>query len=702
MQTLCYRIDPVAVASDAVELDATAARFLGFWAAWPYPVRLISRLMPQRYQGREVQLGAQLAPLDRARRQGVAHRDAWRWQHLLAERQRYTAPAATQPLMCEHYLVTWAPPEVLAPTVQTRIERAFLTTATPTTLPAFWQHRPVERLRQLDPRTPGDPYLAVLMAHAVRGRWDLHTWHALLALDQPLVLAIDIQTPPKAGFRGTARRVSEAEDALDYLTEKNPRDRHARLARGDAEVANDALAREFIHQLGYAVLLEGPTERVLDQAVQQVEASVGTHLQLTRSPGVQAAQLQFFTAAPRAAIRAPLPTNPAPSHGVAHKTPFAVVRQARDHGLCWGTDRQTGLLHHAEVALSRKRNSSLVCLGRPGFGKTTLMLGQCGRLAVDGTQIVLLEPADRARLLAEAIGDTRACQWVDVAADPAINIPDPASSDPLEQRHAIARRLGVARGTALSDIENALIDQAMEHPRMYGADYHTLAMITPADAPLLDDLVVALQDVLAASTDPQEQHDGRRLVYFITKTLLGTARGVYGRRTTVPTSFHADVTLYSFNNANPVILQLLYDVVFSRLNRFIRRPGRDRPLIMAMDEVRHMLAIKTLAEELIKAFKEWRNFFAAAWLFDQDIETFLAEGGWGRYIVNTATMRLFFRLDGAGMELVEQVFGQRLGPQMLQRIRTLAQGEYIGLWEEDVRTLHYGLNRVEADILTQL
>jgi len=354
------------------------------------------------------------------------------------------------------------------------------------------------------------------------------------------------------------------------------------------------------------------------------------------------------------------------------------------------------------MALARKRNSSLVCLGRPGFGKTTLMLGQCGRLAVDGTQIVLLEPADRARLLAEAIGDTHACQWVDVADNPAINIPDPASSDPLEQRHAIARRLGVARGTPLSDIEHALIDQAMEHPRMYGAAYHRLPTSTPADAPLLEDVVVALNDVLSASTDGQAQQDGRRLLYFITKTLLGAARNVYGRRTTVPTSFHTDVTLYSFNNANPVILQLLYDVVFSRLNRFIRRPGRERPLVMAMDEVRHMLAIKTLAEELIKAFKEWRNFFAAAWLFDQDIETFLAEGGWGRYIVNTAAMRLFFRLDGAGMELIEQVFGQRLGPQMLQRIRTLGQGEYVGLWEEEIRELHYDLNVLEAEILTQL
>jgi len=718
MQTLCYRIDPVAVASDATSLDATAARFLDFWAAWPHPVRLISRLMPQRYQGREAQLGAQLAPLDRARAAGTAHRDAWRWRHLLAERQRYTAPAATQPLMCEHYLVTWAPTDVLAPTVQTRIERAFMTTATPTTLPTFWQHQPVERLRHLAPRVPGDPYLAVLMAHAVRGRWDLHTWHALLGLDLPLVLAIDIQTPPKAGFHGTARKVSEAEDALDYLAEKNPRDRHARLARGDAELANDALAREFIHPVGYVVLAIAETERLLDQAVQQVEAAVGTHLQLTRSPGVQAAQLHFFTTAPRVAIRAPLPTNPAPSHGVAHKTPFAVVRQARATSTCWGTDQQTALLHHYDLGLDRKQNGSLLCLGRPMYGKTTFMLAQSLRLATEGYQIVLMEPASRGRLLRDAIGDERSCRYTDLHATPSINILDPIAAPAGDQgddqppaaraqRDFIVRNLEIALGNTsggntvavrpFTNSERGLIDLAIRTDAVYGAQCYKLDTMTSATAPRLRALVAALLDLGRAG-----RADALALADEIDTNLLGTAARIYDAPTTLPHSFDRDVTLYSFNNADAGMLPLLYNYVFSQLNRYIRRPGRTRPLVVPIDEVWYMLAIGSLAEWLAQGVKTYRNFYAALWLFDQNIDTFLGKDAeWGRFVTDTTAIRLFFRCDGEGTKLIQDAYRGRLLPAHIQRIQTLAQGEYVGVFEEEIVTLDYTLNALEARVLTK-
>lgn len=715
MQTWCFQIESQPVPDDQNTMDAVAMRFAEFWAQWPHAARLISRLVPERYAARDQAIHDQLRPLDAARRSGTPHPDAWRWPHLMAERQRYVLAAQLRPLRLKHYLLTWTPSHVDGDALQARLQNAFMTTATPSTLPSLLPARPMERARVLVPRQPGDPYQTVMMAYQMRGQWDLQAWHALLALPFPLTLIIDIQTPPKAGYRGMGHKVDDAEAALATINEKR-RDRHARAAEQDARAANAALSRQFVHEVGYLVHFYADTERQLDQQTQAVEAATTAHFTWTRCAGVQAAQLHFLSTRQRAAIRAPLPTNPVISTLLARKTPFAIGRQATDEGLCWGMDFKTGLLHHYDPGLDRKQNGSFILLGRPKYGKTTTGWSLAIALVVLlNYKVVVLEPANRGRLIAQAMGDRAACQHVDVATDLALNIPDPLSTDPLEQRDAIVRRLSIALGKlvmrndrqevetrVMSDVDEVLIDRAMEHPRMYGERYHRLATMTPAEAPLLSDLVVALQDVVANAPDDHERHDGQRLVYLITNKLLRAASHVYGRHTTVPTTFDAPLTVYSFNNANAAVMPLLYDTVFGRLNRYIRRPGRTQPLVMIMDETRHMRTIRALEEALVKAFKEWRNFFAAAGLIDQDIETFLAEGSWGRYIINTAAMRLFFRMDGAGVQLVDEVFGGRLGPERIQRLSTLGQGEYIGMWEDDVHELHYDLNPHEQAILTQL
>ncbi len=270
MQTVCYQIEPFQVANDDATLNATAARFLDFWATWPHPTRLLSRLTPQRYAGRVERIGRQL----RTMRSHVddAHASAWRQRWLLTQRSLYDAVHHGGALMLKHYLLTWVPDDLDLPTLHTRIERCFLTEATPTRLPPVWLHHPLERLHALHPNQPGDPYLAVLMGYDVQGTWNLLTWQALLQLDVPLTVAIDIHTPPKEGFRGTNRAVGDAEDALDHVATKQPHDRRARQARDDAGAANDQLSHQFVHHVGYAVLAEAPTERALQRATQTIDA----------------------------------------------------------------------------------------------------------------------------------------------------------------------------------------------------------------------------------------------------------------------------------------------------------------------------------------------------------------------------------------------------------------------------------------------
>jgi hypothetical protein len=78
-------------------------------------------------------------------------------------------------------------------------------------------------------------------------------------------------------------------------------------------------------------------------------------------------------------------------------------------------------------------------------------------------------------------------------------------------------------------------------------------------------------------------------------------------KATMPTTFDADVMLYSFNNRDPQVLPLLYDTVFGQLNRYIRAPGRTRPLVVQIDEVWYMLAIDSFAQWLAQGVKRYRT-----------------------------------------------------------------------------------------------
>src|SRR3712207_9333163 len=90
------------------------------------------------------------------------------------------------------------------------------------------------------------------------------------------------------------------------------------------------------------------------------------------------------------------------------------------------------------------------------------------------------------------------------------------------------------------------------------------------------------------------------------------------------------------------------------------------------------------------------------WLADQNAETFVGgneAGGtsnWGAFVTDNTAIRLFFRLDGAGADIVERAYRGRLEPRHLQRMRTLGQGEYIGLFEDEVRHVRFDLLPLEA------
>jgi hypothetical protein len=692
MKHVCFQLFPRFPASDDLH-DALALSFFDFWATYRYHARLISRLRP-------LDIAERLQELDDRR----AHASSWSSRHLLDGR-RFMQDVAGGALVLDHYIVCWVPPHEPLDALQAHISASFVADAVPAQLPTL-PAAPRERPTLLAPSVPGEPYQAVMLAHSVRGKWSLHSWSKLFSLSFPLTLAIDIATLPRSGRGGINRAVPDAHTQLEaVLRNQRQIDSRTKHAYQAAEYANEVLGNQHIHQLAYAVLVEGRSPAELQRRIHDVDAAVGMRLETTVPASVQLELRKLFTIAPTQQIRATIPRRNTTSDRVAIKMPLAVLRQTSTRGPMLGIDAATGLPLHRPFDLEHKRNCSGVILGQVGSGKTTYMQTMAKRLAAEGTQIVLIEPANNARLLRDAIGDERACSYTEVSTTPAINLLDPVTTDPAEQRDKIIRGLEIALGRLVPDgarqrvivrelnnIERGLIDRALRHDAIYGDGCQKLASLTPATSPRLSDLVAVLDDIGA------RHPTARELAEEIDSVLLGTSAHIYDRPTQLRLDTSADVLLYSFHGAAAGVLPIIYDHLLSLLNRYVRSP-RQRGIVVMVDEVYYLASVPALLEWLALSTKTWRNFSGALWSCDQDAMTYLgkagATGDWGSMVWGNAAMRAIFRLDSTGARVLEQTYKEQIPPAHLQRVQTLPDGAYLGMIDGQLHAMHFELSPLE-------
>jgi hypothetical protein len=346
-------------------------------------------------------------------------------------------------------------------------------------------------------------------------------------------------------------------------------------------------------------------------------------------------------------------------------------------------------------------------LGMSGAGKTVVMQTIALRHAIDGAQVVLMEPADTCWRLRDAVGSDRACAYHSVAETPAINILDPVAGTPIDQRDSIVRKLEVALGKPqehggrirvaprpLSNREIGAIGRAMEHATLYGANCRELSGMTPTDAPLLHDLV----DVLQA----QDSAESRKLAAEIADTLLGTAAAIFNTRTTLHFDPAADVSLYSFRGVKPERLPLIYDYLFDTIDAYVWSAARDRtrPVLVFIDEFYYMASVASLEQRVVKASKTWRNRRAALWSADQNAETYFGAGGaaWGPFVTDNTRQKLFFQLEG-GADVVANAYRHKLTPAHVDQLRMLRRGQCVAMLDRDVRLLNVELTPLEGRAL---
>jgi len=549
--TLCYQITPAAEDTIWPRVDVTEHKLAQFWTQ-QQQARMVCHVQPATFTQR---LETLTIPND------------WRRPYVIEQQALYRDMERTTYEVVS-YVALWGADHHVATLDRTIAESLSVPTATRVPYPSIVQGHYHEHARYLAPLDPAMPHLAVLTAYDVQGNWApvndgiVGNWRDLLLLDMPIALAIDTR----------AVALHTAQNWLNWVS-------GWKLSQGTAEslaVLQGAMQTEALHLVRYAILMQARRPGAFADMEQEIARVLGRRLQLARVAGLQAQHVRFFQDVAPAAIKTPVPARNTTAHGVGCKTPTTIQRSVAQHGVLLGTDmEQHTPLHYQLFGEDERRNGNAIVLGTSGSGKTTYLLTTALRLAVQGAQVVMMEPAHRARLLGDAIGVGTACAYHDVGDMPAINILDPVSSKPLDQRESIQRRLEIALGKPreglggrlrvdpheLTHEETEALDSAMQHDQVYGASCRKLSQMTPATAPLLSDLVAALHALGTAGAG--------MLARKIRSVLLGVAASTFDTHTSLQFNAGADVSLYSFQGVAQLRLPLVYDALFSMLNSYV-------------------------------------------------------------------------------------------------------------------------------------
>jgi hypothetical protein len=491
-----------------------------------------------------------------------------------------------------------------------------------------------------------------------------------------------------------------------YAT-KDPR---AERALRDVDYAMHVLDQQNLHEVAFYLLIQAPTMALLEKQTHALRATFGKRLSLDTLAGAQEEYLKMFTPTPAKQIAAPIIRRNCLSEHIAAKTPWGIRKTNRLIGPFWGYDPHENMpIHYDTFGAKGDENAHLVAWAKSGYGKTVFMGSMATRLAVAGHQVIVLDPVGKVRRTTQAIGPGAA--YYRVKTQSAINILDPVEREHYRQLGHVIRKLSIILGRvilkgdgdvdyiarAITNLEFGALDQACQHPGVYGPKGHKLATMTAADAPLLEDLVHALREVDTG------RNGAAQLAEEIVSRALYSFGHIYNASTTLKWDFDHDMVGYNFKGADKLLLPVYYDHAFGSINSYLRSPERRRRnqhLILMIDEFRYMAQVPALRGEVAMATKTWRNENACVWMMDQNAMSMMGGSSTSRelssYITNNTNIRLIGRQEGDEAELVAQAFRGVLSETHIQKIRTAGVGEFVGIFGS-TNEVHY-LNFQPTDL----
>ncbi|MEK7600653.1 MAG: ATP-binding protein [Patescibacteria group bacterium] len=290
-------------------------------------------------------------------------------------------------------------------------------------------------------------------------------------------------------------------------------------------------------------------------------------------------------------------------------------------------------------------NANAVVFGTSGGGKSYTVKLEILRSLMFGSQVIVIDPEDEYRFLAETVGGTNV--RISINSDQHINPFDlptllPGES-PADIFHSHILNLAGLMKLLLGQLtpqEDSLLDEALIQTYAI-RDISAEADFSQAQAPVLGDLQQILEGMTGAEA----------MATRLKKFTEGTFGGFLNRPTNV--SLNGQLIVFGIRDMEEELRPIAMYLVLNHVWTQVRRELKKR--ILVVDEAWWLMKYPVGAEFLFNIAKRGRKYYVGLTTISQDIPDFMASPQ-GKAIVTNSSMQILMKQSTAAIEVVKETF----------------------------------------------
>lgn len=440
------------------------------------------------------------------------------------------------------------------------------------------------------------------------------------------------------------KRITQVSTSISMQAEQGKvRDPQLETAYQDIEELRDRLVQgtERFYQYGLYITVYANSEEELDDILSQVEVLLEGRL-IYAKPALFQMEQGFDSTLPLGHDTLVVNTNMNTSP-LSTSFPFVSSDLTSNSGVLYGIN-----LHNSSLVLFDRfslENANMVIFAKSGAGKSYTVKLEILRSLMFGTEIIVIDPEQEYRYLAEAVGG--AYLQIAIASDHRINpfdLPTLGEDENPESvlRENITRLIGLISlmVEGMSAEEQSIVDNALW-------ETYALKDITRGarwDKPE----VPTLQDFYNITKDME---GGKNVATRLQRFVEGTFAGVFNRATNID----LDQQLIVFNirdmeeELRPIAMYVVLGFIWNRIRSQLKRR------ILVVDEAWIMMRNEESAKFLFSMAKRARKYYLGVTTITQDISDFLGSK-YGKPIVTNSSIQLLLRQSPAAIDALSELF----------------------------------------------
>ena len=416
---------------------------------------------------------------------------------------------------------------------------------------------------------------------------------------------------------------------------------------------------ERFFQFGLYITIFAESKEEIEKINKNLEAALGSLLIVSKRATLQMEE-GFITGLPIASDRLEITRN-MDTTSLATTFPFVSSDLSDDKGIMYGINIHNGSL----VIFDRfsMPNYNSVVFAMAGAGKSYMIKLEVLRSLMLGTEIIVIDPENEYRDLAESVGG----QYIAFGYGEASKI-NPFDLSLVEEEGenalnskvlSLHKLLKVMLGN-MDPIEESILDRAM-------MDAYKMKGITPdpstqnREPPLVEDLYKSLIGM--------EDEKAKSLAARLEKYIKGSFAGIFNQKTTV--NLTNQFVVFGIKNLEeslrPVAMHIVLDYIWTVVKKTLKKR------ILVVDEAWYLMQYEDSAQFLRGIVKRGRKYYLGVTTITQDVDDFL-QTPYGKEIVTNSAIQILLKQHTAAIDLIGEVFYLSQGEKQLLLSADKGQG----------------------------